>query len=104
MFDRFTFSGDKLGKDEKKRLYKRLEKTEADLGKELKTKETPDMIAVELEKKDGGKSEHYFMKWEELPLNDGYVKLEDAIEASVKFPDLTLLEAVKKLKAEKKEK
>ncbi|RJQ26638.1 hypothetical protein C4565_06630 [Candidatus Parcubacteria bacterium] len=104
MFDRFTFDRDKLNKDDKKEVYKRLEKTEADLGRELETDETPDMIALELECADGGEKKHWFMKTKELPLNDGYVKLADMLEATAKFPDVSLTEAVKKLKTEKKEK
>lgn len=104
MFERSTFTGDKLGKDKKKKLYKQFEKIEMDLCRELKSEETADMIAIELEKKDGGTSKRHFMKWENIPLNDGYVKLEDAIEASAKFPDISLSDAVKKFRAENKEK
>lgn len=104
MFDHFSFERDKLKKDDKKEVYKRLEQTEADLGKELKTDETPDMIAMELENKDGGKKKHWFMKAKELPLNDGYVKLTDILEAVAKHPDASLTEAVEILKKEKKEK
>ena len=104
MFDRFTFDRDKLKKDEKKEVYKRFEKIEADLGEELKNDETPDMIALELEGADGGKKKNWFMKAKELPLNDGYVKLADMLEAVAKHPDLSLTDAVKELKKENKEK
>ncbi|TSC52689.1 MAG: hypothetical protein LiPW41_59 [Parcubacteria group bacterium LiPW_41] len=104
MFDHFSFGMDKLKKEDKKEVYKRFEKTEADLGRKLKNDETPDMIALELEKADGGKKKHWFMKAKELPLNDGYVKLADMLEAVAKHPDVSLTEAVKELKKEKKEK
>jgi len=104
MFERFSFNRDKLKKDDKKEVYKRLEKTEADLGREFKTDETPDMIALELENNDGGNKKRWFMKAKEFPLNDGYVKLPDMLEAVAKHPDASLTEAIEMLKKEKKEK
>jgi len=104
MFEKHNFKRDKLSEEDKKKVEKRLNETGAELGKELKVEETPDMIAMELESKDGEKKKRWFMKSKEIALNDGYEKLEDMLEASAKFPDLSLTEAVKKLKAQKKEK
>lgn len=96
MSEKFAIGKDKLDKETKKKLYKRLEETKAEIGKELKVEETPDMIAVELESEDGGKKKRWFMKAEELSLDGKDVKIEDFIEASIKFPDVSLTEAARK--------
>jgi|GEM_PF-3409699 len=96
MSEKFAIGKDKLDKETKKKLYKRLEETKAEIGKELKVEETPDMIAVELESEDGRKKKRWFMKSEELSLDGKDVKIEDFIEASIKFPDVSLAEAARK--------
>ena len=104
MFEAKKFNFDKLDKNAKKKLYSQIKKTEGELGRDLGFEETADMVAIKLEAEDGGERKRWFMKMEELPIGDGYEKLEDVIEASAKFPNLTTKEAIKKLKIEKKKK
>ena len=98
MFEAKKFNFDKLDKNAKKKLYDQLERTEGELGRELKIEETPDMIGLELDGEEGEKKKRWFMKMEDFPVDDGYEKLEDVIEASAKFPNLPISEAVKKIK------
>ncbi len=104
MFEAKKFNFDKLDKNAKKKLYSQIKKTEGELGRDLGFEETADMVAIKLEAEDGGERKRWFMKMEEFPVGDGYEKLEDMLEASAKYPDLSLTEAVERLKKEKKKK
>ena len=102
MSERFSFNHDKMKDNKKKEIYDRLEKVKSELEKEIDINETPDMISLKLKNQDGGERERWFMKSEKLPLNDGYVKLVDLVEASARYPHLPLAEAIKKLEKERK--
>jgi hypothetical protein len=73
------------------------------LGRELEISHTPDTITVAVVKENGEKVEMGFIRTEKIPIDYGtsYVKLEEMIEARLRFPESdpgTALQKTKELK------
>ncbi|MEW6616898.1 MAG: hypothetical protein AB1333_00550 [Patescibacteria group bacterium] len=103
--ERAKFEYNKISDAEDKRLTKMLERVKSEIPYSFTVEETTDTLMVRRNDPERGKVGMGFTKvGDKIPVNGVEENFSDVVEASIKYPNEKISDALKKMKEERKEK